>query len=192
MICDKMHKAFREANPLGCIAFNKQTIPRKYFLRYLEEVQWLDRHFGRRSQEYWQQEMNIHNRTVTKAGLMGLGERRLAKRMICTDIDDFILRFRVHDVVKALHCINRFGRRLAAKLQKQPSARLWTVSGAIMMTREGWILLCSKVENVLRIIPSSIRERKEISNITDQILDSFSVENLNYSSTTSHQMSTDY
>ena len=146
----KILMSFSPVSPLKYFSFLHQPLPVPIVLRVLPEVQELEQIFNSDSVQYWHAELLHHNSLAERGFRMGLCSARLLPDLRCTSLDEYMLRFRCLEMAKGLDLLYRFVSRILPKIAKSPSARVWLASGAVMMTRESWCVLCGKIVDLVK------------------------------------------
>ena len=135
-------RSITACRPVNYVSFRNQIIPKHYVARYLPELQWLERLFCPRARRTWLLEMDCHNRLLKRGVRMGLGPAWLVARLHCATLDHFMLALHSSDLIKVLNSLHRFARRVLSKIERKPTALLWGISGAIVITRHSWHTFC--------------------------------------------------
>mmetsp|Transcript_62658 Transcript_62658/g.167953 ORF Transcript_62658/g.167953 Transcript_62658/m.167953 type:complete len:203 (-) Transcript_62658:13-621(-) len=162
------------ANPLRFVDYRKQAISRKIVLRYVEELAVWDKHFGKNSFQPWISDLSAHNRTTERASRLKLLPCSV-QSIQCSSLDKYMLCFRCDDIIGALHGLCRFGRKLNKRIRSRPRLPAWSVCGAIVITKQRWILLCLQVLSMVDVLNACInnaisQDRAEQPQLRDAIM----------------------
>ena len=79
---------------------------------------------------------------------MGLCASRTSCSLVCDTVDEYIRRLCNAELASALQLICTFAQRIMDRINRNPQAPFWSVSGAIVMTRESWLLFCAEMEGL--------------------------------------------
>ena len=136
-------RLFMKACPLSYCSFRNQKIPIRCCVRFVPELMGFEHLFNPRALESWKDEMSIYNRMVMRGIRMRLCPRSYSNSLITNTLDDYIRRHRNAELASALTLLCRFALRIMARIRRKPGAPFWSVSGAIVITRQSWQEFCA-------------------------------------------------
>ena len=143
---------FSKRCPLNYFSFRNQKIPRRFLVRFLPELKDLLYKFHPVALETWKMEMEMHNRMVSRGIGMGLFPRSYAKSLQCGTVDEFMRRHCNSDLTSALESLCCFARRIMIRISRNPGAPFWSVSGAMVITRQSWLEFCSDIASLASLV----------------------------------------
>ena len=145
-----LFQMFCRANPLSYVSFRNQKIPRRFLVRFVPELRAFAHRFHPSALESWREELIHHNRSIRRGIRMGLCPHGHACSLVCDSLDDYMRRMCNAELACALTSLCQFGHRIMSRISRRPGAACWSVSGAMVITRESWLELCADIADLAR------------------------------------------
>ncbi len=83
---------------------------------------------------------------------MGLCPHNYSGSLVCDTLDDYMRRLCNDELASALDSLCFLARRIMDRINRKPGAPFWSVSGALVITRQSWQEFCSKVEGLAELV----------------------------------------
>ena len=138
--------------PARFISFRNQRIPYRYLLRALPELKFLSQGCFSAELRTWQSKMQCHNQSIMRGIHMGLFPKKYLRFLTCDTLDTFMCSHHNADLAMALDSYRRFAERIISRIERNPTAPFWGISGAMVITRKHWLEYCDHVEILVGLV----------------------------------------
>ena len=157
----KIFRQFLKASPMSYLSFRNQKIPRRYLVRFLPELKDFAEMFHSDTFEMWRAKMESYNEMVVRGKRMGLCPKNCSEYLTCSTLDNFMCRHYNAELAATLDSLCRFAKRVVSRIERKPSAQIWSVSGAMVITRQNWCEFCVNVETLIGLIGADDSQQGE-------------------------------
>jgi hypothetical protein len=143
---------FVKACPVTFLSFRNQKIPHRFLLRFLPELKFFVQKFHPAALLMWRSEMECHNQEFKRGIRMGLCPEMRSNSLTFSTLDGFMCRLHNADLAAALNALCQFGKRILSRIERKPTAQIWSVSGAMMITKQSWQEFRDQVDTLVSLL----------------------------------------
>ena len=132
------------------LSFSRQRLTRKKIAKIIPEVTVVDKFFGPRSLQIWNDEMLSHNALLQRGAKMMLCCHFSPARLMNCSLDIYMLHMHANSIAEVLDSLSRFGNGVMQHCD--PDQKAWWLSPEISIQQAHWFQLCRRVIDLLKLL----------------------------------------
>jgi hypothetical protein len=149
----QLHFRFRRVLVYRYLSFGRARLARKALHQRFPEIGRMSKTgILQRQLSSWSQKMAEHNLVVQRGIKMKLFPHSATRRLIFSNLDEFMVQMYYPEIAEVLNCISEFGRRVVPHVCQEPSAQDWWIDDDVLIHRRDWFAFCRCVVHITELV----------------------------------------